>query len=210
MEGSLFIPAVDDPECSAHSACSALALPGECCPSVDNVYLDCCFGIMPLEDSVPTLSSLEPSVVGKVRRLIDATSLESLIVFPTEDAVPRRKLVRGLKMKTARRQLQMEGTNQLHLKGKSKGDASGGEDRSETSLEGSLLIPTGESPECSANSACSELALSGECCPSVNNVYLDCCFGILPVEDSVPTLEPSASPGPSGGPSDVPSLEPTN
>jgi hypothetical protein len=158
-----------------------LALSWECCPLVDNVYLDCCFGTLP-EDFFPLLP-LSTSLRPPTRKGASALRME----------------MKGMKGKNKEEGLGEEDTEE---------EASGEGDRSETSLEGSLLIPTGEDRECSAHSACAALALSGECCPSADNVYLDCCFSILPA-GSVPTLEPSASPGPSGGPSDVPSLEPS-
>jgi hypothetical protein len=33
----------DETKCSAHPACSALS--GDCCPTIDGVFLTCCHGI---------------------------------------------------------------------------------------------------------------------------------------------------------------------
>jgi len=35
-------PPTTDPSCSAHPACAALSLTGDCCPTVDDVFLGCC------------------------------------------------------------------------------------------------------------------------------------------------------------------------
>jgi len=43
----LIVETVTDALCSAHPECSALALGGDCCPTVDEVYLDCCNADLP-------------------------------------------------------------------------------------------------------------------------------------------------------------------
>lgn len=36
-----FVPAID-PKCSAHSECLMVGMDGDCCPTIENVFLDCC------------------------------------------------------------------------------------------------------------------------------------------------------------------------
>eukprot|EP00529_Nitzschia_sp_RCC80_P022801 CAMPEP_0113461128 /NCGR_PEP_ID=MMETSP0014_2-20120614/11374_1 /TAXON_ID=2857 /ORGANISM="Nitzschia sp." /LENGTH=489 /DNA_ID=CAMNT_0000352865 /DNA_START=171 /DNA_END=1640 /DNA_ORIENTATION=+ /assembly_acc=CAM_ASM_000159 len=72
-----------------------------------------------------------------------------------------------------------------------------------------------ESNECTMNPTCASLELTGECCPSAEGVFLDCCFGITPepeeVESDIPSDAPSLVPSvaPSFVPSDLPSLTPS-
>jgi hypothetical protein len=35
-------------ECAAYPACSSLSLTGECCPTIDDIFLDCCFDSAPI------------------------------------------------------------------------------------------------------------------------------------------------------------------
>ena len=43
----------DDSRCELNPTCAGLDLTGECCPSLDGVNLDCCFGITPTPTSEP-------------------------------------------------------------------------------------------------------------------------------------------------------------
>ena len=48
---------------------------------------------------------------------------------------------------------------------------------------------------CSANPTCAALNLTGACCPTADNVTLDCCAGVTPTPAALPAAAPTATPG---------------
>jgi hypothetical protein len=48
--------------------------------------------------------------------------------------------------------------------------------------------------ECAAYPVCAVLYLTGECCPTIDDIFLDCCFGIEDKQSSVPAISPAPSP----------------
>jgi hypothetical protein len=72
-----------------------------------------------------------------------------------------------------------------------------------------VIITANESPgACSRNAQCKALGLKGLCCPTNDNVHLDCCTA----EPSFPTRNPSIQPSmnPSSSPSGYPSQSPSS
>jgi hypothetical protein len=60
---------LESTECSAYPACSALD--GECCPTIDNVILDCCFSIA---DLTPAPSAVEDDSAAPSSEVEDTTA----------------------------------------------------------------------------------------------------------------------------------------
>jgi hypothetical protein len=109
--------------CSAHGACAALV--GSCCPTMDNVMLDCCYS-EESDDKVPALVVIDQE---------DNSVVAVASVEQQENAVVAM------------------------------------EPQEDTDMVVVAVSPA----DCSVNSECAALGLTGMCCPTNDNVTFDCC-----------------------------------
>jgi hypothetical protein len=64
----------------------------------------------------------------------------------------------------------------------------------EPSSAPAVVIKAEASAACSAYQVCADLGLVGNCCPTVDNILLDCCYSVEPVPASTSEKETSSSP----------------
>eukprot|EP00980_Cylindrotheca_fusiformis_P018056 scaffold5780_cov102-Cylindrotheca_fusiformis.AAC.3 len=164
-----------EPECSANEVCADLQLDGLCCPTVDGVMLACCNAQSGLQTSLP---SDFPSAVPSFSTLPsnEPTGLPSAAPTISQSDVPS----------------QVPSTPPSENPSIAVSEVPSGS----PSLSFAPTFPA----ECSENQECAALGLTGLCCPTIDNVILECCNG---EPSSQPTF--SVSLAPSDFPSQAPS-----
>jgi len=167
--------AVDSASCSAHPACAAAGLTGECCPANGDKKLDCCSNgdptrrptSKPTNDKTEGSCSAYPKCVaeGLTGECCPANGDKKLDCCSNED--PTRRPT----------------SKPTH--DKPEGSCSAYAKCNELGLEGDCC-PTDDGKKldccfdkipgtCSSYSGCVAEGLEGECCPAANGKNLDCC-----------------------------------
>lgn len=164
----------DDPElCSSHSKCSGLE--GKCCPTVDGVFLDCCDD----DDTKASNRQFGASAMCTAHPVCDALGLEGQCC-PTTD---------GLNLDCCNQASRCSANSACaHLEGECcptadgvildccLSNSAGPEERNvDTASVPKSTRQWGGLRTCSSNPVCNALGLEGDCCPSSDGVFLDCC-----------------------------------
>lgn len=144
-----------DATCSSHSACSELD--GDCCPTAEGVFLDCCYQTCAAHSQCSDLEG-------------NCCPTDDGVVLDCCDFDGARE--EGITDKNG------EGTDDKEDLGSCAEYpacvALGLTGECCPSIEG-VLLDCCKPQLCAANSGCAALELEGDCCPTADDVYLDCC-----------------------------------
>jgi hypothetical protein len=184
-------------QCSENAACAALGLLDACCPTIDNVFLDCCGAdASETDDKLPTAVEQQEisdfivitTIKGSKKQNQDAACSENAACAalglidaccPTIDNVF----------------LDCCGAEEAYVLPADDIEQQEITDLTETSEE-ETAEETKPAAACSENVACAALGLTGACCPTTDNVFLDCCgpfIMLLPME-KLETVDLTPSP----------------
>jgi Leucine-rich repeat (LRR) protein len=202
--------------CQSNPACAALALTGACCPTIDNVFLDCCSSIPVSSPVLPPATAptsvTKPPLPGKDTKTKKTKESPNATMAPATGKDTKTKLPKGPTTET------VPPATSKDTKTKSpKGSITKTVAPTNSSPIASPLItptiptqpkepvqspvvspstgstpvqvPSSISSSCSANSVCASLGLSGACCPTPAGIFLDCCQSIPVVPDA--TMQPT-------------------
>jgi hypothetical protein len=173
--------------CSAYSECAHLA--GDCCPTVDNVFLSCCFeGVVePTPPVTPATTAAPPSVDSQMCASYQACAHLADTCCPTADNVylsccfegvvePTPPVTTATPPVATSSKACASHPQCAHLAGDCcptpTGVVLGCCDPMPEEV--TPATPSATSSEtCASHPQCAHLA--GDCCPTVDGVFLDCC-----------------------------------
>ena len=136
--------------CSLKPVCNALGLTGDCCPTVEGVFLDCC------DDDAGSPPFAAPGTAPSAHKPTPSP--------PTSAKKPSIPAPSVASAPTASAMTPSEGPSSVPSK-------------TPNSAVPNLTPKSGlvHSNSCSAHKACVALGLSDSCCPTAVGVVLDCC-----------------------------------
>jgi hypothetical protein len=202
--------------CSRNAQCEAIGLEGLCCPTEDDVTLDCCDDVpttVPLTakpSSAPSMNpSSSPSEVAISAQCSAHPTCTSLGV--NGQCCPTLAGVQLDCCGKASGTIPTSPPTSYPSSSPSKNPTSSPTTSPSSSPSQSPTASSGPA-QCSASPGCASLGIEGECCPTSTGVQLDCCDqAASTIPTSPPTKTPSSSPSknPTSSPTTSPSSSPS-
>jgi Leucine rich repeat/Leucine rich repeat N-terminal domain len=198
--------------CESNPKCAELGLKGACCPTIDNVFLDCCSS---KPQSSPVMAPTQTPSDGKEKKKNTPKGSTANPVAPkqTIPVAPPAITPSAPTPTTPVQVLSPAKSPQAPTPNEEKKKNIPKESSQTLPVAPSVLVPTtpviapapsapnqvlspttpvltpSSSTSCSSNTMCAILALKGECCPTPQGIFLDCCSSISVVQDA--TMEPT-------------------